>query len=198
MSKADRRAERTRELLQAALIELIREQGYERVTIQEIADRAGVGRTTFYLHYADKDDLLMSCHEAILSSFQLGTHYSRTREALLAANAQPGLAAAFGHLDAMRSQLAPLFSGKHSALLLRRLRDWSAHELEITLRVAFPEGESAVAFDLLAHELAGAQISLLQWWLHERRPHTPEQLAESYHRLQRAAIRDAFGLLGSE
>lgn len=198
MSKADRRAERTRELLQAALIELIREQGYDAVTIQGIAERASVGRTTFYLHYADKDDLLMSCHEAILSSFQLGSHYSRTREGLLADHAQPGMATAFGHLDAMRAQLAPLFSGKHSALLLRRLRDWSAREIESALRVAFPEHESAVALDLLVHELAGAQISLLQWWLHERRPHTPEQLAESYHRLQRAAIRDAFGLIESE
>lgn len=198
MSKIDRRVQRTRELLQAALIALIRERGYEAVTIQEIADRASAGRTTFYLHYVDKDDLFMSCHEAIVGSFQLGPRFLRTREALLAANAQPGLAAAFGHLEAMRAQLAPLFSGKHSALLLRRLRDWNAHEIEAGLRVAFPEAESGVALDLLAHELAGAQISLLQWWLSERRPHTPEQLAESYHRLQRAAIRDAFGLTESE
>jgi AcrR family transcriptional regulator len=45
--------------LQQALIELIGEQGYEAITIQEIVDRANVGRTTFYLHYTSKD--IYSC-----------------------------------------------------------------------------------------------------------------------------------------
>jgi len=42
--------------------------------------------------------------------------------------------------------------------------------------------------------VAGARIALVQWWLEKRRPHTPENLAQAFHRLQRAAIRDAFGL----
>jgi hypothetical protein len=48
--------------------------------------------------------------------------------------------------------------------------------------------------DLLANFLAGAQIAMLQWRLEKRRPHTPEQLARTFHRLQRAAIREAFGI----
>jgi AcrR family transcriptional regulator len=198
MSKTDRRVQRTRELLQAALIKLIGEQDYDTITIQDIAERARVGRTTLYLHYADKDDLLMSCHEAIVSSFQLGSSYPSTRAALLAADAQPGMVAALRHLDTARAQLAPLFYGKDSLLLLRRLRDWSAQGIEASLRAAFPESDGVVALDLLAHQLAGAQISMLQWWLRERQPHTPEQLAQSYYRLQRAVIRDAFGLHESE
>jgi hypothetical protein len=47
---------------------------------------------------------------------------------------------------------------------------------------------------VLANYLAGAQIALVQWWLEKRRTHTPENLAQAFHRLQRAAIRDAFGL----
>jgi Bacterial regulatory proteins, tetR family len=50
VAKADRRVQRTRELLQKALIELISERGYYAVTIQDIVDRANVGRTTYYLH----------------------------------------------------------------------------------------------------------------------------------------------------
>ena len=56
MPKMDRRVERTRESLQKALIELIAEQGYDSITIQEIVDRADLGRTTFYLHYNSKDE----------------------------------------------------------------------------------------------------------------------------------------------
>jgi AcrR family transcriptional regulator len=53
--KTDRRVQRTRELLQKALIELISERGYDAITIQDIVDHANVGRTTFYLHYNSQD-----------------------------------------------------------------------------------------------------------------------------------------------
>ena len=78
MTKTDRRVERTRELLQKALIELIREQSYEAITIQDIVDRANVGRTTFYLHYTSKDDLFMGCHEAIVRSSRAPQAPSKT------------------------------------------------------------------------------------------------------------------------
>ena len=72
MAKTDRRVERTRESLQRALIELIGERDYGAITIQEIVDRANVGRTTFYLHYNSKDELFISCHEAMVSEFPIG------------------------------------------------------------------------------------------------------------------------------
>ena len=56
----DRRVQKTRKLLQDALIELVAEKGYEAVTIQEILDQANVGRSTFYLHFQDKDQLMHS------------------------------------------------------------------------------------------------------------------------------------------
>src|SRR5689334_10492837 len=59
-TKADRRSERTRQLLNAALIELMLEQRYDNITVQDIIDRANVGRSTFYAHYLDKEDLLIS------------------------------------------------------------------------------------------------------------------------------------------
>jgi hypothetical protein len=57
-------------------------------------------------------------------------------------------------------------------------------------RAAFAEADSAIPFDVLANYLAGAQIALVQWWLEKRRSHPPENLAQAFHRLQRAAIRD--------
>ena len=56
-NKPDRRVNRTRRLLREALLALIMEEGYDAVTIEEITDRADLGRTTFYLHYRDKEDL---------------------------------------------------------------------------------------------------------------------------------------------
>src|SRR5215211_2922176 len=59
-NKVDRRVQKTRKLLQDALIELVAEKGYESITIQEILDKANVGRSTFYAHSQDKDQLLNS------------------------------------------------------------------------------------------------------------------------------------------
>ena len=63
--KVDRRILRTRKLLWEALISLIEEKDYSEITIQDIADRANVNRVTFYLHYRDKQDLLVKSVEVI-------------------------------------------------------------------------------------------------------------------------------------
>jgi len=200
MAKTDRRVGRTRELLQKALIELIGERGYAAITIQDIVDRANVGRTTFYLHYSRKEELFMSCHEAIVSEFQPGPLYPHplSREELLSSEASPGMTSAYRHLKDARARLYPIFQGKDGPLILRQIRDRSAQEIEANLRAAFAEADSTIPLDVLANYLAGAQIALMQWWLEKRRPHTPQNLAQTFHRLQRAAIRDAFGLRDGE
>ncbi|MGI8589307.1 MAG: TetR/AcrR family transcriptional regulator [Chloroflexia bacterium] len=200
MTKTDRRVQRTRELLQKALIELISERGYDAITIQDIADRANVGRTTFYLHHSSKDDLFMSCHEAIVREFHSGPLYAHpfSREALLSPEAPAGMPAAYRHLKAAWGRLYPIFQGKDGPLILRRIRDGSAQEIEANLRAVFAEADSTIPLDVLANYLAGAQIALVQWWMEKREPHTPEALAQTFHRLQRAAIREAFGLRDGE
>lgn len=198
MAKSDRRVQRTRELLQKALIELINERGYDTITIQDIVDRANVGRTTFYVHYDSKDDLFMSCHEAIVSEFQFGSRHPLSREALLSPEAPAGMTSAYRHLEEARTMMHLIFQGKDSPLILRRIRDRSAQEIEANLRAAFAEADSSIPFDVLANYLAGAQLALMQWWLERRQPHTAENLAQTLQRLQRAAIRDAFGLRDDE
>jgi AcrR family transcriptional regulator len=196
MAKTDRRIQRTRELLQKALIELINERGYDAITIQEIVDRANVARTTFYVHYNSKDDLFMSCHEAIIKEFDSGPLYPHplSREELLSPEVPPGRTAAYRHLQEARARLYPIFQGKDGSLILRRIRDSSAQEIEANLRAVFAETESKIPLDVLATYLAGAQLALVQWWLEKRQPHTPETLVQTLHDLQRAAIRDAFGI----
>ena len=190
MAKTDRRVQRTRELLQKALIELLSECGYDAITVQQIVDRANVGRTTFYAHYNSKDDLFMSCHKAIVSRFQ---YLHSNPESLLLPEAPSGMIAAYRHLMNARTMLYPIFQGGDSLLILRRIRDRSAQEIKASLHVLFADSDTTVPLDVLANYLAGAQIALLQWWLEKRQPHSPEDLAQTFHRLQRAAILDVLG-----
>src|SRR5438105_4881883 len=68
--KSDRRSQRTRQLISDALVSLLLEQRYADLTIQDILDRANVGRSTFYAHYQDKDDLLISTIERVFAQLR--------------------------------------------------------------------------------------------------------------------------------
>ena len=117
MTKTDRRVERTRELLQKALIELIAERGYDAITIQDIVDRANVGRTTFYLHYNSKDELFMSCHETIVSEFQIRPRHPLSREELLSSEAASEMTSAYRHLEERRTLLYSIFQGDRKSVV---------------------------------------------------------------------------------
>src|SRR6266498_3247645 len=66
----DRRVQKTQDLLHEALASLIREKAYDSISVKEILDRANVGRSTFYMHFGDKDDLLVSGMHDMLRSVQ--------------------------------------------------------------------------------------------------------------------------------
>ena len=70
--KEDRRSRRTRKLLGDALVSLILEKSYDSITVRDIVERANVGRSTFYAHYYDKEDLFRSEFDELLSA--LGIH----------------------------------------------------------------------------------------------------------------------------
>src|ERR1044071_548362 len=69
--KTDARVRRTRDALGDALVALMHEKPFETITVQDVLDRAKVGRSTFYSHYSDKDDLLMSDAEEFFESVSL-------------------------------------------------------------------------------------------------------------------------------
>src|SRR5208337_4703375 len=77
--KLDRRVRRTRDALGDALLTLMQEKPFESIIVQHVLDRAGVGRSTFYAHYRDKDDLFLSDLEDFLEG--MSTLLLRRREA---------------------------------------------------------------------------------------------------------------------
>ena len=81
---ADRRVQRTEQLLRAALMSLIQEKGFEALSVQDIIDRANVGRATFYAHFENKEDLLASgIHDYLLKPLSP----SQLRDSLVQAQA---------------------------------------------------------------------------------------------------------------
>lgn len=73
----DRRVRRTRKLIQEALFSLMKEMPYRRIHIGQITERADISRSTFYLHYETKDDLLLSVADEIIDNYFRAIYHSQ-------------------------------------------------------------------------------------------------------------------------
>ncbi|GAA3240691.1 TetR/AcrR family transcriptional regulator [Nonomuraea helvata] len=185
----DRRVRRTRELLRRALVELILEKGYDRITVQDIIDRADIGRSTFYAHYTDKDDLLLSNLEELASAFE--EHMERH----FASRAEPNpVLAAFQHADRQRD-LYKALAGKRGAEVMRaglhsRIKEAMTRQIPEFL----PHRDSAVPVDVAMEFLLTSLLGLLVWWLDNDVPYTAEEMADMYMRLIGPGVQAAYGI----
>ncbi|MFN8375406.1 MAG: TetR-like C-terminal domain-containing protein [Anaerolineae bacterium] len=83
---------------------------------------------------------------------------------------------------------------KDATLITKQIKEQQAEQIEESLKRAFPEESQRVDLVLLASYLAMSQLNLMTWWLENRTPHSPEEIASLCHRFQRAAICEAFHL----
>ena len=175
-SKADRRVRRSREMLLDGLVELISKSGYERLTIQNLLDRTGVGRATFYAHFKSKDDLLASS-------------VARLREGLVRAwRTTPGRRLGFTlpffqHLASHR-RIYQMTIVRESEVSVRRhiqhmLRDLVREDLR-TLRGS---AQADTSIELATHYVSGALWSTIVWWMDSATELSPEEVNSLFQRL---------------
>jgi AcrR family transcriptional regulator len=177
--KTDARVRRTRDALGDALIALMQEKAFETITVQEVLDRAHVSRSTFYTHYSDKDDLLMSDSEEFFEALSMAlSEHSDISDRVFPVKEF------FTHLaDVQPFYKALVKSGKFQENMeLARghfARGIERRLSELPRAKSIPANErSAIAF---TH--AGALLSLLAWWLDRGMREPPEQMDELFHRM---------------
>ena len=163
----DRRSARTRRLLHQALLSLILENDYEAITVQDIIDRADVGRATFYAHYAGKDDLLRKGFEKLRAEIQdarQGTLRMPQEETRLSFTS-----VIFEHAERHKLIYRALIGGRANSIALREFRRliFDAVRAEVS-GCDNPD----VSRDLLAHFTVDAIQSVVVWWL-ERHAELP-------------------------
>jgi AcrR family transcriptional regulator len=159
----DRRIQRTRKLLQDALVSMMIEKGYEATTVQDIIDRANVGRATFYAHFADKQTLLASSLE------DLRAHLIQAPAAALVTPGAPDAQVSASSLAMLEHAVVICLCGASSwaesgAVVLQRLHRTIADLAGIDL-VALGFKGTPEQRVLAAEYVAGAFISVLTWWL---------------------------------
>ncbi|HCH00125.1 MAG TPA: hypothetical protein DE036_10275 [Actinobacteria bacterium] len=187
--REDRRLRRTRNLLTGALIDLMVEKRYDSITVQQIIDRASVGRSTFYAHYRDKDDLLLSGFEAAVDGFDAHGDDDGTVDSQII----PALEF-FKHVQENRHLFNALTRGRVIDLVFEKGQDYWSKRFENYLKGLLPQGrEPEVPLPVLANYAAGTFITLLKWWLNNDMLYSPQRMDEMFRQLVTPSIKAALG-----
>src|SRR5208283_4392539 len=177
--KTDRRVLRTRNTLGGALVALMQEMSFNEITVREVLSRAGVGRSTFYAHYRDKDDLFLSDVEDFFEG--MATLLSRRGET---SNRVAPVRELFAHVAEARELYAALIAAGKINDVLELGQGHFARAIEQRLAELSPVPvKGSVPRAATAHALAGAMLSLLSWWVGHEKAGSPAQMDELYHKM---------------
>jgi len=167
-AKPDRRTERTRMALMTAFVDLVLTEGYDAVTVERIAKRANVGRSTFYMHYTGKEEILRR---------SMAHPSSHLANIVGGATSLESLTPIIGHFHDQRKRNAAFFVAPIRSLWVRCLSEMIEPRLASMLRQS--RTRPVVPLPLAATGIAEAQIALIAAWLTGRIAAKPEAIAEA-------------------
>jgi AcrR family transcriptional regulator len=186
------------------MMELLLEKRFDAIIVQDLLDRAGIGRSTFYAHYFDKDDVLAQIAEQMLETFRMrvaqenarhpGEHARQAGDAGTAEQAAQAAQAIlpsleiFRHVQQQYPQLHALVRGHAGEVLWETGQALLRQNIERTLittytRSATQTGPPSVPVEVVAQYLAGAFLNLLTWWLRAEMPYTADQMDSFFQQL---------------
>ncbi len=161
---------------------MIQERDYDEITVQQILDRAGVGRATFYAHYRNKDDALHSSYEGLFSIMQslLDRRAGRDHRLFPVAEFVAHISEQWELANALRrsgllDEMWESFTGHATAIIGRRLAGW-------------PPLEPDLPRPLVARMLAGALLEMVRWYQERPTRANPQQVDAAFHAFARGVL----------
>lgn len=179
----DRRIQKTKKLLHEALGFLIREKPYDEIVVQEILDRANVGRSTFYMHFRDKDDLLISgIYDMLCSVHATELPSSGKRYERIISFSIP----IFEHIHGHRHTAGAKMGTRGRAIIHEHLQKVLAERIADDVRKHFQRRRKMaveIPPDLLVQHVASTFILVLNWWVESKSPLPPKDINNLFRAL---------------
>lgn len=179
--ETDRRVIRTRQIIYEALSSLMQERQYDKITVQDIIDRANIGRSTFYSHFETKDELLKSSIENMMESLNEHlTHVSEGAEA----HSLISVAELFRHVKENNRLMKALVKGKSIELYVDKVQSYLNEKIENHLRTYLMEnGNPSVPLPIVISFVSSTIIFLLRWWIDNKMQYSPEEMERYFYNL---------------
>lgn len=189
--KEDRRIQKTRKALQGALLELMVEKGYDAVTVQDVIDRANVGRSTFYAHFQDKEDLFMKGFEMLEEQIE-----SKLNGTPLAHASPWDLSLMlFEHVQGQHQLYKALVGNQAGNAAMKQVQKSMTALVGEHLSQNLPARKGGlITPELLAHFVVSTFLSLMTWWLDTKSPKTPGEMNEIFRQLTEPGLDKVFQL----
>ncbi len=175
---SDRRTRRTRNKVSGALVDLIQEKRFDDITVQNLIDRAGVGRSTFYSHFRDKEDAFEHQWEGFNQHLADQIRWDKA-----GTDSFFPVAPFFQHLQEAQSFYRGLVRSGKAEKMFNRGVSYLSHNIEAALKQRLKSREVAIPIPVLSHYLANEFFGLLKWWLDAGMPYTPSAMDKMFHRL---------------
>ncbi|ANE45207.1 TetR family transcriptional regulator [Paenibacillus swuensis] len=175
----DRRIKKNQEAIMNALIGLMAEKDFEKITINEIAERADVNRGTIYSHYADKYDLLDKCLQTHMEQLVQScspadeTGLYPARDTLLRTFQLMEQNALF-YTTLLTNKGVPSFRNHLQALMIRGI-----HEQIDQSHMDLGELQK----DILAQFLSSATVGVIEWWFVQKMPCSAKDMTDQLWKL---------------
>jgi AcrR family transcriptional regulator len=181
----DRRAARTRRSIRQALIDLMHGVRFEDITVQDILDRADVGRSTFYAHYTDKEDAVRQMFEEMLESLTRGVAREEDSKEV---SFPIGLM--LRRLRDQRSAQGVWLNDRGREFLFSVGQAYWNRRIERELRAHQKGGGvPGIPYAVAAQMVTGAATALLNWWIKNKMPYTPEEMQKMFDRMMAPGFR---------
>jgi len=182
-SRHARRRLQTRKQLIETTMQLVLEKGYDSISIQDITDRADLGRGTFYIHFKDKEEIVWTVFQELFQAVEQEAHRQLDRNA--PGVEYYGLLNIFHHAEKNRDLYKIMLGGKGSALLTARVQEFMAESFLYDIRNAHPPAadDFNIPPEIEAQMLTGMISRLLFWWLETANDYTVEQMAAMIYKV---------------
>lgn len=175
--KADRRVRRTREVLGDALVGLMHEKSFDSIKVEEVLDRADVGRSTFYTHYRDKDDLFLSDVDEFWESMASWLERKGEKSRRVAP-----LAELLSHVGTAQGFYQALVDSGKIGDVMELGRGHFRRSIERRLHAAEPKLEGA-RVAILASAFTGAMFELMDRWVRKEITGSPAEIDRIFHEM---------------
>jgi AcrR family transcriptional regulator len=171
----ERGLETQRELTET-LMHLILEKGYDQVSVKDITERAGIDRTTFYLHFKDKQELFSKSQQHLIDDLVRQIPPNAPRFA--------GVAATFEHMAKHVNQYRVFLQFESTPERPSLLQDYILQTTKPLVEQQLKDHVGAdVDVDLIISFMTGAIRSTARWWLQAGMPYSPAEMTERVVRL---------------
>jgi len=166
---------------------LILEKGYQKITVQDIIDRANVGRSTFYSHFRDKDDLLFSGFDEL--AHDLDRHMRSTDATTDSQGHLLHSLDFFIHAYNNKELYVAMTESGGGELLLDIGRQHMQSHIQAHLN-EISSVEEIIPIAVISNFLAGSLLSMIIWWLDQEVPYTAEEMDDMFNALAMPGIRN--------